>query len=248
MKKNDRGGNTMYRIGIVEDDEKMANELIQYLKRFEKENGLSLEIWHFPDGAKLVGEYHPVWDLLLLDIDMPVMDGITTAKCIRKQDMGVIIMFITNLAQYAIKGYEVNAIDYVLKPVNYYALVMKLKKVVRMLEAGNDKSLLLKRGSDVVRVLLSHVFYLEILNHSLYYRTMEGDIVLTGSHTLAKMEEELKPHGFVRCHNGFLVNLRYVDEIRGGSLMLAGRAIPISRNRRRAVMDALFAYAKENLI
>ena len=234
----------MLRVAIVEDEQEAAQQLRQHLTRFGTENGLPIETTWFPDGAQLVGEYHHVWDLLLLDIDMPVMNGLETARSIRAADPDVGIIFITNLAQYAINGYEVNALDYLLKPVNYYALAMKLRRALRLLRVGGDAALMLKRDGDMLRVPLARLYYIESFDHSLHYHTADGEFETTGAATMASLEKELVPKGFVRCHNCYLANLRMVDGLRGNMLVVAGQELPVSRNRRRAVVEALLACAK----
>lgn len=232
------------RVAVVEDEAAMAQQLQTELERFGQENGYAVQVTQFADGARLVEGYRPVWDLIFLDIDMPVMDGLSAARSVRAMDPDVLLLFVTNLAQYAINGYEVGALDYILKPVNPYALNMKLKKAVRQLRSGDSKALMLKRGSDVVRVPLSRIYYIEIFNHSLRYHTADAEIEMTGAYTLAGLEKELAGHGFVRCHNCYLVNLRYVDGLHGNTLTVFGQPLAVSRNRRKAVVEALLAYAK----
>lgn len=237
----------MLRVAIVEDEQAAAQQLRECLLRFGRENNLPFEVTHFANGALLAGNYRPVWDLLLLDIDTPVMNGLEAARSIRETDPDVGIVFITNLAQYAINGYEVRALDYLLKPVNYYALSMKLKRVLRLLHgqnAGNEEALMLKRNGELVRVPLRHLYYIEVFDHKLRYHTADGEFEVTGAATMTGLEKELTPKGFVRCHNCYLANLRVVDGLRGNMLVVAGQELPISRNRRRAVVEALLACAK----
>ncbi len=233
-----------FRVAVVEDDKTMAQQTIEYLQRFGEENRLEVEARWFDDGAKLVGDYHYEWDLILFDVEMPVMDGISAAKYVRSVDPNVQLMFITNLAQYAIRGYEVNALDYVLKPINYYSLAMKLRKALRLMHEDEDQALMLRRDGDVIRVPIGRIYYIDVYNHSLRYHTADGDIARTGSYTLSELEKELSPHGFVRCSQSYLVNLRYVDSMEGNALRLLGVSIPISRNKRKTTMEALLSYAK----
>lgn len=236
----------MFRVAIVEDEADAARQLQENLQRFGRENAIPVQVDLFSDGAKLVGEYRHAWDLLLMDIDMPVMNGLETARTIRETDPDVLIIFITNLAQYAIQGYEVDALDYILKPVNYFALAMKMKRALRVLRASDGGALMLRRNGDLLRMPLSRIYYVESFNHSLKYHTADGELATTGSQTLASLEKELVPQGFMRCHNCYLVNLRYVDGIRGNVLSVMGEELPISRNRRHDVMNAMLDYAKGN--
>ena len=94
------------------------------------ENGVSIELNIFTDGKQIVFDYEPVYDIILMDIEMPGLDGMSAAEKIRETDRDVIIIFITNMAQYAIKGYQVRARSYILKPVNYYSFEMELKEAI----------------------------------------------------------------------------------------------------------------------
>lgn len=234
------------RIAVADDEAVFADQIEAYLKRFGQENGIAISVTVFPDGQTLMEQYIcGAWDLIILDVDMPGVNGIDTARRIREKDQKVPLMFITNLAQYAIKGYEVNALDYVLKPVNYYALSMKMKKVVALWHLAQEVPLVLKRNSDVMIVPLSQLYYVESLDHSLHYHTANGELEQVGARTLADVEKELPKNQFVRCHNRYVVNLRHVDGISGSHLRVMGQELPISRNRRGETLEALMEYAKK---
>ena len=106
----------MKHIAVVEDDSSASQQIQNYLSLYQKENEQEFSVTVFADGLSILEDYHPIWDIILMDIEMPLMDGMTAAKCIRELDQSVIIIFITNMAKYAIKGYEVGALDFVLSP------------------------------------------------------------------------------------------------------------------------------------
>ena len=234
----------MLHIAIAEDEPAFAQQLEKNLERFGKDNYIEFKLSLFSDGASLVEHFTTEWDLLLLDVDMPGMDGISAARCIRDRDPEVPIMFITNLAQYAIRGYEVDALDYVLKPVSYYSLAMKLKKALRLVRRKDSRSIMLNREGDVVRLPLSHLYYVEVFGHQLRYHTSEGEFTQTGSRSLAAVEKELSSCGFARCHSSYLVNLRYVDAVETDAVRVIGKSLPISRNRRKSFLQALLDHTK----
>lgn len=234
----------MLRIAIAEDEPAFARKLEEHLRRFAQEEQIEIHVDTFPNGATLVERYTAEWDLLLLDVDMPAMNGIDTARSIRRRDADVLIMFITNLAQYAIQGYEVDALDYVLKPVSYYSLAMKLKKAARILRGRTSSSIILSQDGDMVRLPLSRLYFVEVYGHQLRYHTADGELLQTGARSLGKVEKELEQYGFTRCHNGYLVNLRFVEAVTANDVLVAGERLPISRHRRKEFLQALLNETK----
>lgn len=230
----------MVRIAIAEDDPSYRATLEDYLDRYRRENGLEAEVTTFSDGLALTEGYRPVYDLLLLDIEMPLLDGMTAAEKIRAVDEKVLIIFITNMAQYAIKGYQVDALDYVLKPVSYYAFAMKLKKALRILADRTGKQLLLSAGGNLQRLSSAELYYAEVADHQLHYHTAQGDFTATG--TLRELERELAGEPFVRCNSCYLVNLAHVSGVKKDVAVVDGRELKISRPKRKEFLQALSDY------
>ena len=121
------------RVAIVDDNPADIDCLRDYSKKFEEESGEVIHTEMFSDGAEIVGRYREKgrFDVILLDIEMKYLDGMDTAARIRKLDEDVLIIFITNLARFAVRGYEVDALDFVVKPVSYPAFSAKLYKARR---------------------------------------------------------------------------------------------------------------------
>ena len=116
----------MLRVAIAEDNPKDRERLQSFLKQYETEKNTQIEIAEYTDGSKLLEQYRPCYDVIFLDVEMPEMDGMKAAEKIREMDEEVILIFITNMAKYAIRGYQVQALDYVLKPVKYEAFSVKM--------------------------------------------------------------------------------------------------------------------------
>ena len=130
----------MIRVAIVEDEEAVREQLLGYVQRYTRQYGTTFEVRTFSDGVEILEGYRPVYDLILLDVEMKHLDGMETAQRIRALDSDVMIVFITNMAQYAIKGYAVGALDYVLKPVPYFAFSQQLQKADKLYPAGTCRS------------------------------------------------------------------------------------------------------------
>lgn len=120
----------MIRVAIVEDEASYMKQFQKYLAQYAKESGEEFDIVTFTDGDEIAGGYKSVYDIILMDVQMRFMDGMSAAEEIRKVDPEVVIIFITNMSQYAIRGYAVDALDYVLKPVSYFAFSQRLDRAI----------------------------------------------------------------------------------------------------------------------
>ncbi len=222
----------MIRAAIVEDDPVDQAKIKEYLQRFARENGCEIRATAFSDGAQIAMDYTPQWDILFLDIEMPGMDGLRTARDIRERDENVLLMYITNLARYAIKGYEVGALDFVLKPVTYQQFEMKMHKVVRALRLQEHIYLMISSKDGSIRLSLDEILFVEVRNHHLFIRTLDEEHMVF--ETLSHFEERLPQGRFARCSQSYLVNLQHVTRISGSEVEVSGIKLPISRTRKNA--------------
>lgn len=234
------------RIAIVEDDAGYVQELKEYLIRMEKELNRDIEVFSYSNGLTFLKDFKGQFDILLLDISMPYLDGMETARRVRETDREVLILFITNLAQYAIKGYEVDALDYIVKPVNYFTFSQRMMRAISRLSDREASYLAINQKSGVRKLDVRSIYYVESLNHNLTFHTREGDFTMFGS--LKDMEERLEKHHFIRCNRGYLVSLRHVDRIEDGCAVVQGTPLLISRNRRNSFLEALAHYLGEAMV
>ena len=191
--------------------------------------------------------YRTVYDVVFMDIEMPGIDGMEAAHRLRRLDQKVILVFVTNMASYAVKGYEVNATDYIVKPVYYGDFELKLKRILAGYQAASEAILVVRQGG-YVRLLLRKIHYIEVQGHRLMYHTEDG--IVEGSGTLLETEEKLKDKGFLRCNKCYLVNQRHIIGVNGYTLMLmGGEELQISRPRKKAFMSELAeAMGKDNVL
>lgn len=230
-------------VAIAEDDACCCQTLQDYLQRFAQEQGIPVQVRAFSSGVALLEAYQPEWDLILLDIEMPVLDGMSVAKRIRERDDRVLIMFVTHMAQFAINGYEVAALDYLLKPVHYPMFCAKIQRVQHLLQMNNPRSIVISFDGKVKKLPLEQLYYIEVYSHTLTYHTQDGHLSTTGSKTIRQLEKELAADSFFRCNNCYLVNLQHVQSIdKDNILMSNGDSLSISRSRRKEFMNALMSY------
>lgn len=235
----------MVRVAIVEDDPNYIRQLQEYLERYGRESGESAEVSVFQDGDEIVEGYRPRFDVILMDVEMRFMDGMTAAREIRKVDPEVVIIFITNMTQYAIQGYEVDALDYVLKPVSYFAFSQRLDRAITRMKRRERQYITVPVRGGMRKLDISHIYYVESWNHDLTFHTREGDF--TAGMTMRQAEEQLGTHHFFRGNNSYLINLEHVDGVQDGCAVVKGQALKLSRPRKNAFLEALSDYMGEVL-
>lgn len=230
----------MYHIAIVEDEAQFSAQLQEFLKQYQEEHNVPIKISTFGDGAEILENYQNLYDIILLDIEMPKVNGMEAAEQIRKMDSDVVLMFITNMASYAIRGYEVGALDFVMKPINYYTFSMKLTRALKRVKQKEQQQILLSLMDGVKKFGINQIYYVEVQNRMLHYYTDEGEYVVRG--TMQNVEQMLAPYPFVKCNHWYIVNLMHVTEVRGNLAVVGGHELEISRRNRTAFLKALTEY------
>ena len=232
----------MIRIAIADDDAAFLAKIEKYIQKYQKENGEDIQLTAFSDAKELIEGYSPVYDIVILDIEMPGMNGMEAAEKIRQADEDVVLMFITNMIQYAIRGYSVGALDFVMEPVNYYTFSLKLTRAIGRIQKI-EKEILLKQQDSVKKVPVEEIYYVEIQNRMLYYHTSEGEYVVRG--TIKNALDMLSPYHFVKCNHWYIVNLKYVTEVRDSTVIVAGKELEISQRKKNTFLNALMDYVGE---
>ena len=227
-------------IAVVEDSAQDRAVLDSYLKKYQQEKNCHFQITHFSDGDEIALGYKGGYDLILMDIEMTFMDGMSAAEEIRRADPEVLIIFITNSPQYAIKGYAVDALDYVLKPVSYYAFSQRLGRAVERVARRARHFLQINAHGTAHKLDTSAIYWIENCGHDLVFHTAEGEVTAPGSMT--ETEEKLSQDSYFRVNKGCLVNLEHVDRMDGEDAIVHGDRVPLARARRKAFLDALNDY------
>ena len=231
----------MIRVALVEDEESSQRTLTEYLERFSQEINEKIHVSIFPDGAEIVEDYRGNYDIILMDILMRYMDGMEAASEIRKVDKEVVILFITSTPQYVMKGYTVDALDYVLKPVSYGAFCTKLSRAVQRVQRRRGGQVVLQLAGGGMQVLSTgDIYYLETHDRLLWYHTTKGEFSVRAS--LASAEKQLAQYHFSRCNQCYLVNLKYVKAVENDFVHVNTDHLEISRRQRAAFLTAVASY------
>lgn len=230
------------KVAIVENEEKEIKNYFQLLKQYEKEMKQKVEVLIFKNGYDFIENYKNDIDCVFMDIDMPGINGLETSKKLRELDEDVIIIFVTNLPQFAIDGYKVQALDFLLKPLDYVNLKVELNKVNRFCNSlPKKKSLWINQKSGNYKIPFSEIVYIEIIRHDVVIHTINSEFKFRGS--LTAIEENLDKDVFIRIGSPYIVNLTFVEGVSKGECLLAGdKKLPISRKNKALFMEALNSY------
>lgn len=230
----------MNRIAIIEDNSRDLDQILSFLSHYQQEHSTPFSITSFKDPMKFLSEYRPDYDLVFMDIDLPPFNGVDIARRLRDIDSVVALVFITNMEQCAVNGYEVDALDFVVKPINYYRFSSMMNKALRNIAKRDEKEILMRSSSKIARLAISQIYYVEVRDHLLIYHSTQGNLESWGK--LSDIEKELIDYDFVRCSSSYLVNLRHIISVDGDTVNIAGDKLPISQRRRKAFYNSVTTY------
>lgn len=232
----------MIKIAIVDDDNASAALLQGYLKRYTDESGEAFDVTRYVDGDEITADYKPIFSVIFLDIKMKRLGGMETAEFIRSLDKDVILIFVTNLAQYAIKGYAVDAYDFLLKPVPYFAFCQQIKKLVERIKKRKATFVLLPVDNGVLKLDVSQIMFIESFKHKMLVHTADGKKLYSLPTTMAELSQKLEKQNFYRCGKSYLVNLSYVNAIKGNEVIVGDYTLGIGRGRKKEFLEVLALY------
>ena len=230
-------------VALLEDEEQERRITEEMLARFFKEINAEYEVTCFADAGSFLahGTGYKDFQLLLMDIILPGerYNGIDLAREVRKANRDIAIMFITKTVQFAINGYEVDAVDYVVKPLIYEDFALKLKKAMRYILLHTEKFIVLNTKDGTERIGESRIYYIEVMLHYLIVHTKKGDFTVRGS---MKNIMGMLSASFARSSNSYIVNLRHVDGIKDNVVTVHGVPVPVTKSYKADFLRAFNAY------
>ncbi len=223
------------RIAVVDDSANDLNTLSELVHRYSVENGLEVIIDKFLNANEFLDNFSPIYDIIFMDIEMGVINGLEAAKKLRELDSHVLLIFVTNHIKYAIKGYEVNAMAYVLKPVNYESLSLQLNKCLELIRKDENQYLEIKIAYGMLKIPINGLRYIEVYGHQLIFSTCFSDITTRGR--LSEYAKILIPHGFYRCNRSVIVNKKYIEQIKGRVVVIGNKEFYISKSMKDSFLN-----------
>lgn len=237
----------MITFAICEDEPHMARELSDRLAACLEERQISAyRVSSFSDGASLLAQSGS-FDIIFLDVRMKQPDGMETARLLRRRGDHSLLIFVTALREYVFEAFQVEAFDYLLKPLEAGCLQRTVDRALEALEQRRAKSVVIRRGGACEVLSLAEIAYCEVQGRRIYIHKTDG-IVLDYCGRLEELERRVDGR-FFKCHRSYLVNLDCVRGCQAGQVMLsgAGGSIPVSRLRERELLQALLRHMREGI-
>lgn len=228
------------KVAVLDDTIEDAQRLWDYINQFQEQQNCPIQTDVYHSSLDFLEEYHSQYDVIFLDIEMPGEDGLKVAHEIREKDTSVGIIFVTNIAQYAIHGYEVNAIDFIVKPVGYFLFAEKLEKAIRFAQRRKKHDLVVNDEDGIYRIPIEEVFYIKKERNDLIYYTSQGELRERG--TIRIMKEKLAGLAFEECNSGCLVNLSQVRRIGKENITVGTFSLPLSRRMKKQFTQSYIDY------
>lgn len=219
---------------LIVDDEELARSLLKTY--IAKVNFLELVAdFENPLDAITVLKEKKI-DLLLLDIQMPEIKGTDFAKMIPP---GTQVIFTTAYSEYALEGFELNAIDYLLKPITFERFLKAVNKIkTDANQVATEDSIVVKSGYDLHKIKFDSILYIESDSEYVIYHTPQGKIM--SNQSLSALEKKLPVQSFMRVHRSYIVNKAKVNALKGRDLLIEKAIIPVSASYYELVKKNLF--------
>lgn len=232
----------MYRMLIVEDDDAAAEALTSAITRFGEERDEDLRVTRLRSAVDLDERVSHDADLVFLDIEMPGQNGMDAAYDLRAHDTSTPIVFVTNLANYAVHGYAVNALDFIVKPFSYEDFALRMERAMRVVRQRSGRTLSV-RGKDGLRIFsASELVFVDMSGHDLVYH-LEGGEKVSARGSMRKLADELGGSPFLQVSSGCVVNMGHVRGVADVALALStGDTVWISRANKRRCLEAIAVY------
>lgn len=229
----------MIEIAIVEDDVQEQQQLLNYLKRYAEDHQQAFLFSIFSNAFDFL-ESPKTFDIAFMDIMMPNMTGMDAAEKLRTYNNRTVIIFVTTMVQFAIKSYEVDALDYIVKPVSYERLTMKLQKAIKVFESNEGGTIMVDDPRGTTKLATNDILYVEVTGHKLVFHTLADNYTEYGS--LSELETVLSAYNFMRCNACYLVNPQHIKQLNTKNLLVIlsnDEQLKISQTKRKSFVSEL---------
>ncbi len=230
----------MIHVAIVDDSSSDRGLLKESLAYVTEKKQVGFDVDEYEKGETFLFHFKNQYDIIFLDIEMDRIDGIEVARKIREYDQNVILIFVTNLARMAIYGYEVAALDFIVKPIEKEHFLLKMTRPLSRLSYVKKKSVSITDNKTLYSLPLDDLMYVQADDHYVIYHTLGREYMEYIS--LNAAIKKIDDNDFVQINRGCYVNLKYVSTIEKDCCHLKGVSVDLSRTHKKAFMDAFANY------
>lgn len=232
-------------IAICEDNIEELNIINEYIEQWSKNNNIKVKIDKYQSSESFLFEWtdYNKYDIVFFDIKMKKVSGIELSNLVREKNKVVDIVFVTGMIEYALHGYKVSAMQYLLKPIKQDDIYSCLNKVLERIDSTDESSkfMIIKTPKKSMKLNYDEIYYFEMFSPNIVIHTIKEEIALRKK--ISEIEKELKSSSFIRCHRSYIVNLKYVKSISKKTIILENEVnIPLSRNKYKEVNDYFINY------
>ena len=226
-----------YTFAIVEDEESDYKILEDFLTKYGLDTKCTFELFHFASFESfLFLRQEKKYDLIFMDIMMKGINGLDGAKKLRELGDDTSLIFVTTMARMASMGYEVDALDFMIKPIEYPSFALKMNRIMKKIKKISSKKITIKNKDEVIALDEKDIIYVEIKDHILIYHTLDKNYRTYGS--MKNATSLLSEKIFFKCNSCYLVNMSYVEGIKGYSLFVNGEELLISHPQKPKFLKA----------
>lgn len=232
------------KIAICDDDREEIKRISSILKCYNKERKIQLEYNIFSGGVELSSvAQRENYNIYILDIIMPVLNGIDLAREIREFDKVSPIIFLTSSPEFAVESYSVKSADYLVKPIDKERLFCALDDILEQRETEQDKFIIVKSDDGLRKVFLSNLMYAEVYERKIIYYLKNAEKLETTGKFSAVCDTVLKNSEFILPHRSFLVNMNFISAIGNFGIELqSGKVIPLAQRRITEIKKHYLAF------
>ena len=227
----------MINIGICEDELHYRVNIKDMLGDILSTYSINYKIYEFSSGEELLSNYPKDLDILIMDIQMKIINGMDTARKIREFDQNLEIIFMTSFSEFMQEGYEVKAYRYILKRISERKISRNILPCINEIMKKKNNYLTINVKNYVDRIKIDSIVYIETDRPNILIYT--NDNKYTTKMSISKIDKILREHGFFRCHNSYIVNLKLVESMNSNTLKIGEKYIPISKYRVKELKLAL---------
>lgn len=238
----------MIRIAICDDNISDLSNMVSIVNDYivAQKNNLKIEYVAYQNAVDLIAamEGGQRFDVLLLDILMPLVNGMEAAKEIRQYNQDVKIIFSTSSPEFAVESYSVDAFYYAIKPIWKEKLFLLLDKIIAEIKIAEGASFLIKSKAGLTRIYLNRLEYIEVIGRTIFYHIIDGSVIEAAG-SMAEVNDLLLNYpNFVKPHRSYIINMDFIDTLNSREILMTSRStVPMARANYQAVKSAYISYA-----